>query len=305
MRDSGGSSAVVLVVGMLVAGCSTANTGAPAPSPSSMSPLESTAPSAEVSASPSMRAVSSPRPTAPATELAVGGIATVVADSVVVRTEPGRQSDFVIQPCTGDGGPCRNLLIGPDTGYTTLYLMDGPVQADGYEWFLAAIASPGSSYPEYAGWIPTGDSAGPWVVPTEAQCPEEPIDLEDVVYAKPQLDLLACVGDRELTLTGWLPAPPADSASEECVPLEGREEFCSFGGTILRTEVGEWAGDVSNARPWIGETASRLSAPPYDAWVTIRGSFDHPASADCFTDGYPIAVILCQLDFVVTSISTP
>ena len=232
-------------------------------------------------------------------------MATVVADSVVVRTEPGRQSDFVIQPCTGDGGPCPNLLLGPNTQFTSVYLIDGPVQADGYEWYLAAVTSPYSLFAEQVGWVPAGDRAGPWLVPAETDCPQEPIELADVTYAAiPPLELLACVGSRELTLTGWLPAPPpSEAASDVCQPLSDREAFCDFGYTILRPVEGEWAGSADHL-PWIGETAAGLSAPPRDAWVTIRGSFDHPASAECF-DGAPFSVLLCRTDFVVTSIATP
>lgn len=289
------AASLALLTGGCANGASETGSAHPSRSPAVVaSPTDS--PTVSVSAQPSESPTASPTPEP---GLAVGRMATVVADSVVVRTEPGRQSDFVIQPCTGHGGPCPNLLLGPNTEYTSVYLMDGPVQADGYEWFLAAVSSPEASYPWFAGWIPTGDSAGPWVLPTEAQCPVEPIELEDVTLGAPQLDLLSCLGDRELSLTGWLPAPP--STNEECVPIPGRDALCSFGPTIVRSEEAEWAGDGSTSRPWIGETAAGLSAPPRDAWVTIRGSFDHPASRQCF-DGDPHAVILCQLDFVVTSI---
>lgn len=275
-------------------------------------------PSASTNSSPVARTPSgsvaptlTPIPVATATDpsdpqpsgLAVGGMANVVADSVVVRTEPGRQSAFVIQPCTGHGGPCPNLLLGPNTEYQSVYLIDGPVQADGYEWYLAAVDA--GVFVENVGWVPAGDSVGPWLVPYQPECPDEPIELADVTYsAISRAELLACVGGRELTLRGWLPEPPETGAGNDvCEPIEGRESFCDFGYAMLRPLEAEWAGDA-NHLPWIGDAAAGLSVPPRDAWVTIRGRFDHPASAECF-DRTPYAVFLCRLDFVVTSISAP
>lgn len=240
-------------------------------------------------------------PTPQPTGLAVGQMASVVADSVVVRTAPGRQSDFVIQPCTGHGGPCPILLLGPNTEYESVYLIDGPVLADGYEWYLAAVDA--GMFVEHVGWVPAGDSAGPWLVPAAAPCPDEPIELADVTYsAISRAALLACVGGRELTLRGWFPEPPQPEAGNDvCAPIDGRESFCDFGFAMLRPLEAEWAGDA-NHFPWLGDTAAGLSVPPRGAWITIRGRFDHPASAECF-DGDPYAVFLCRLDFVVTSIS--
>lgn len=108
-------------------------------------------------------------------------MAKVVADAVVVREAPGRQSARVIQPCTGDGGPCPPLLFGRTNGIEDVFIVDGPVAADGYDWYLAASGT--SLFPEYIGWIPAGDAAGPWVVPATPDCPQEPIELVDVTYA--------------------------------------------------------------------------------------------------------------------------
>lgn len=235
--------------------------------------------------------------------LASGHMATVVADSVVVKREPGRQSEFTTQICFDTGGPCPPLLFGPDTEYESVYLIDGPVEADGYVWYQAATNTANSSYPQYVGWIPVGDEAGPWVVPAETDCPDEPIELSDVTNtAISRLELLVCVGGRELTLRGWQPAPP-EAGTTTCQPLDGRESFCTFGYTMLRPIEAAWAGD-GNALEWIGETAADLSEPPRNAWVTIRGQFDHPASSGCY-EGEAQSVLLCRLDFVVTSISQP
>jgi hypothetical protein len=248
-------------------------------------------------------ATASAAPTSGPAGLVVGRMARVVADSVVVRTEPGRQSAFVIQPCTGDGGPCSNLLLGPNTEYQSVYLIDGPVEADGYEWYLAAVDA--GVFVEHVGWVPAGDSAGPWLVPYDQPCPNDPIELADVTYsAISRAELLACVGGRELTLRGWFPAPPEPEAGNDvCKPIEGKESFCDFGYAILRPLEAGWAGDA-NHLPWIGDAAAGLSAPPRNAWITVRGSFDHPAAAQCF-DRSPYSVFTCRLDFVVTSITAP
>ncbi len=229
---------------------------------------------------------------------------SVVADSVVMRTEPGRQSAFVTHVCFDTPYPCPNLLLGPDTDYQSVYLMDGPVEADGYDWYLAATHGESGIFPEYVGWIPVGDSAGPWVIPASSNCPAEPIDLAEVTYsAISSLELLACVGGRELTLYGWHPAPPpGDTSSEDCQPLEHREAFCTFGFNVLRPEEAPWAGSADHL-PWIAESAANLPAPPRDAWITVRGRFDHPASSECY-DRTPAAILQCQIEFVISSYST-
>jgi len=225
-------------------------------------------------------------------------MAKVVADAIVVRQAPGRQSDRVIQPCTGDGGPCPPLLFGLTNGREDVFIIEGPVAADGYDWYLAA-----EELEHLVGWIPAGDAAGPWVVPANPQCPQEPIELADVtVSAIERLELLACVGSNELTLHGWYPSPPPDvSSSETCQPLEERP-FCWFGYDLLRPVETTWAGDA-NALEWVGDSSAGLTEPRRNSWITVRGHFDDPASSECY-DGQPTSVILCRITFVVTEITS-
>lgn len=246
-------------------------------------------------------AVVSPQPSETPMEsssaaLVIDGMAKIVADAVVVRDAPGRQSARVVEPCTGDGGPCPPLLLGRVGGREDVFILDGPVAADGYDWYLAA-----SDPDALVGWIPAGDSAGPWVVPASPECPQQPIQLSDVVVsAVSRFTLLACLGDAELTLSGWYPAPPLDeSNSDGCQALDDRP-FCYFGGDILRPVEAPWVGDANYLEWWV-DSGADLTQPDPDSWITVRGHFSDAASSECW-EGLPIDVLLCRLNFIVTDI---
>lgn len=179
-----------------------------------------------------------------------------------------------------------------------VYILDGPVAADGYDWFLAA-----SDPDQLVGWIPAGDAAGPWVVPATPECPQAPIELADVtVSAISRFVLLSCLGDTELTLHGWYPSPPpGESRSEVCQPLDDRP-FCSFGFDILRPVETTWAGDANHLE-WLVDSSAGLRQPPRSSWITVRGHFSDPASSECWM-GLPSEVLACRLTFVVTDITS-
>jgi hypothetical protein len=226
-------------------------------------------------------------------------MARVVVDALAVHQEADRDSPLVAHVCYDSPTPCPPVLFGKRSGMVSVYLLDGPISADGYEWYQAADNT--DLFPEYLGWIAGGDAAGPWVVPVDAICPDEPIELADITWAAmSQLEVLACIGDQEITLRGWHPSPPSEEeGTTNCEPLPHRKFFCDFGYDLLRPDKGPWAGS-SNHLPWIVETAAGVSAPPRDAWITIRGQFDHPAAQRCY-DGNPMGVLGCRLEFVVTS----
>ena len=230
-------------------------------------------------------------------------MARVIADAVVVREAPGRQSAFVPLNCYLSQPPCGQLFFGRDSGYESVYLLDGPVAADGYDWYLAATDRNGFSA-EYIGWIPAGDAAGPWVVADPPDCPEAPIELAEITFAAiSPLTRLDCLGGTELTLRGWYPAaPPTGATSEPCHVIEGRPGVCGFGYSLLRPVEAPWAGDANHLE-WLVDAAANLTEPDRDRWITLRGRFDHRALSECYDRGIR-AVLLCRLDFVVSAISS-
>jgi hypothetical protein len=225
-------------------------------------------------------------------------MARVVADELLLRAEPGRSSEPVREICIDSPVPCQPVVLRSGEDRELVYLLDGPVAADGYEWYLGAVHSENSLYPAHYGWMAAGDDADPWLAPVSPACPDEPIELSDVTYsAIGRLPLLDCVGDRELALRGWYPAgPPGEVSSQECVKPQDHP-FCHFGADLLRPVQAPWAGDANNLG-WFGDPAAGLTRPPSDTWIQVIGRFDHPAAVQC--GDTPEARMSCRLDFVVS-----
>jgi hypothetical protein len=59
-----------------------------------------------------------------------------------MRRDPGTSGEVVTTAdrCIDSPIPncARPLLLGTESGYRWLYLFDGPVEVDGYSWYLAA-----------------------------------------------------------------------------------------------------------------------------------------------------------------------
>ena len=61
-----------------------------------------------------------------------------------MRRAPGLATDVLREPLFGDYPPGAELppvTVGRDTAWTQVYLLDGPVTADGFDWYLAAQAA--------------------------------------------------------------------------------------------------------------------------------------------------------------------
>lgn len=153
----------------------TAYPGSPAPTPS---PREADA-------------TSLPSPSAPELALGADVIAEVVTTDLVMRTAPGVFDESLMYP--GRLGPSDRL-----------YLVDGPVAADGFDWYLAdpfqIDVQEGEEWVRF-GWVAAADKTGEdWIVPVAPECPPEP-DLQTLNGLLPQLQL-ACFGDRTIQLEG-------------------------------------------------------------------------------------------------------
>lgn len=301
-------AALMVVVAACRADAGAEESSAPSPTPSAR-PSAEASPSLIASASASTSAVAvTPSPSAPEAAapdrpaLATDTMARVIAESVVMREAPGRDSEFVRVGCYDVPQPCAPVLLGPAAGIERLFIVEGPVAADGYDWYLAATSTDNAIGSQYVGWVPEGDTAGPWVVPMEVACPEEPIDLADVTLsAIGRLELLSCIGDRELTLRGWYPEPPPDiSDTPTCVPQDAVPEICSFGAMSLRPVEAPWAGD-GNHLGWWGDSGARLAHPERNSWIVVTGHLNHDMPS-C-GDGSDNARFNCRLEFVVTSVA--
>ncbi len=299
-------AAVMVLVAACQADASAEQSSPPSP-PQSAGPSAEVGPSASASASasavvatPSASASVAATPARPG--LAADTMARVIAESVVMREAPGRDSEFVRVGCYDVPQPCAPVLLGPAAGIERLFIVEGPVAADGYEWYLAGTSTDNAIGAQYVGWVPEGDTAGPWVVTMEVACPEEPIGLADVTLsAIGRLELLSCIGDRELTLRGWYPEPPPDICdTPTCVPQDAVPEICSFGAMSLRPIEAPWAGDA-NHLGWWGDSGAELPHLERNTWIVVTGHFDHDMPSWC--NGSDAVKLNCRLEFVVTSVA--
>jgi len=271
----------------------------PIASPQRPEPTLTLAPTVAVSPSPS-----------PVSGLAVPGFVTIAADALIVREEPGLTGEPVIDAstCIDNPNPCeRPFTVGTDRGYLWAYAFDGPISADGYEWYLIATEmnhpDHGSIWPEAVGWVAAGDGEDDWLVPDVRTCPGEPIELADVTnLALTKLEMLHCLSARELTLRGWLPAVVDGERDPTVVVDECRMRspwlMCGSMFDMVRPVEAGWAGDADYL-DFVVDPASDIVMPNRSQWVTIAGQFDHPDAAAC---GDAAAVLICRSSFVLTSI---
>jgi hypothetical protein len=245
---------------------------------------------------------SSPEPpatvggTAPATPDAAGplsrdGIAEVVTDDLVVRSLPEISARSTVAP------------TALSTGHL-LYVLDGPVAADGYEWYQVApfdeFLSDVASEAPRLGWVAAGRPDEPWIAPWAGDCPEPTLD--EIRWRSPYLTL-ACFGDEQLTLQGTLGdcgdiypgiLEPMWLANHHCFLLPSDLADGLFSGLVVRQE---------------GEILDSLAK---GAAVRVLGHFDHPAARTCVEHTLQgeeptppeLLVLYCRSQFVATDVTT-
>lgn len=300
------------LIALILASCTSGSPPASASASADPSPPGQTGtPVASGTAPPSATAEPSPvpSPSAAAGRLPVPGFVTIDADALTVRQEPGLDGEPVIDgsACIDNPNPCeRPFTLGADRGYLWAYVLEGPISADGYDWYLVAteMNTPqhASLYPEAVGWVAFGDDEDEWLVVDERSCPSEPIELADVTnLALTKLEMLHCLGDRELTLRGWLPALGSSEDDADLI-AECRERLhwlnCGSLYDHLRPAEGSWAGNADYL-DFVIDPASDLVAPERGQWVTVTGRFDHPDAESCGDAG---TVLVCRFSFVLSAI---
>jgi hypothetical protein len=212
----------------------------------------------------------------------------VVTTDLVVRSLPGTGSDSEIYSPS---------ISAP----TLLFVLDGPVAADGYDWYRVlpfegffsdvGVPSPGM------GWVAAAGKDGErWIGPWTGSCPEP--TANELMY-RPGLIGLACFGDQELTLIGTFdncldgsfPETPS-WLSRSCVlvPFDYLGELLA-GFTFHRVQ--------GTAEPSAGTV------------VRVKGHYDHPAAQTCEYSRQEgedpstpeVVVVWCRGLFVATEIT--
>lgn len=299
----------VLVTAMVLAGCAApADSTLPSTSPSadpSGSPVSTATTSATPipSAMPSATATPVPTGGASGAELVVPSFVSVTADRLLIRKEPGLTGEPVTDAisCIDNPDPncARPILIGIETGYVDLYLVDGPIAVDGYEWYLAA-----TDPLAVVGWVAAGDAADAWLVSAPRSCPSQPLALAGVtILATSRLELIDCFGGQTMTFRGWYPElPPGERETnlEDCRAERGWL-LCYSGFNILRLEPGPLVGSTDYLEFNV-DPAAGVTLPARLQWIEVTGSFDNPAATAC---GEVFAVLTCRSMFVVSSAVVP
>lgn len=279
-----------VAIAIVTSACSAGQEPTPTPLTTTLQPTVSPAPS--LTTDPTATALPTPPPVG---RLAADGIAEVVTDNLVVRSLPEISAASEIHPIR---------LSEPQL----LFVLEGPVTADGYDWYRVA---PFEAFPSDIaeerpplGWVAAGDGQEAWIAPWSGDCPKPSTRiLRSMTYFLE----LACYAEEELTLEGVL---------GECTyivpgtvsPGWLSTTFCTLwdegyeGGPDGYELVGPF---VFHQEPADFEVRTGPLQP-----VRVTGRYDHPAAQTC--EHHPLegdepripelVVIGCRAAFVVTEI---
>ena len=304
-------------VALVLAGCAGAPAAASSPSTVALALPSPTPPPPTASPPPSL----APSPTAGAEPIPsiepthVAGVepglyAEVAASNLRIRSKPRVSDDSEkLAPLLQDG--------------TRLLVIEGPVEASGYDWFHVQPSGYDKARRNYpSGWVAAGKGGEHWIEPFEFDCPPVPTDVDGMSKLNPivaKLDLyyqISCYGGREITFTARLEQQATACTGDVSWVIEPAWFGDCDGGyhhglvamNSYHRGVGHvWAPDVDLSM------AAEPGAPP-ENWPTVEvtGQFDHPAARTCKkvpnleeTPDYrlPALTILdCRTQFVVTSL---
>ncbi len=244
--------------------------------------------------------------------LVVDCFGRVTADAVKLRTGPGLDAPQVLEH-VADGSPVP-VFVGRTNGREQVYVIDGPRQADGLDWYQVGVMNTGqerSVGPLYVGWAASGDGTDPWLVPEDLCPPAGPVELADMTYARWDSTWaihLGCFRDQVLTLRGWFPILPPGSGFEIPYDVDGscfaEPAFLQCGPynkDIRTSEMGFFDERNTDRLNFTVDPATGLELPERGQWIEITGSFDHPASQQCGPEAG--GILHCRAVFVATAVS--
>lgn len=221
----------------------------------------------------------------------------MVTADLVVRSAPGVSAASEMYP---------ERLNEP----TLLFVVEGPVRADGYDWYLVQpfsrdrcvdVCPPGPPF----GWVAqAGKDGEEWIAPASLDCPEP--DVGDIGWLSPAARL-ACFGNETLALEGIF----GDCYAAE-TPVAFQQTRCEIRPTDY---VQETFTSFLTMIP-----AAGVEFPWDRPGVRIRatGHFDDPTASDCewgersnedfgLPPGNPPpaewVILNCRQEFVVTDIA--
>jgi hypothetical protein len=228
----------------------------------------------------------------PATEpdLRPDAVAQVVTTDLVVRSLPEISNSSAVDPA--------RMPIG-----FLAYILDGPVAADGYDWYKVAPFPPTLSdvveaHPEF-GWLAAAGKDGePWIAPWEGDCPQP--NWDGIMLSQRRV-ALSCWGGADVTLEGTL---SCDTSSQP-----GGEPTWLW--TVPCRLVGPDYGDLLAGGIGLHFPPDVGAIPPDRAPVRVTGHLDDPAAESCTLAPFPgtepthadLVRLQCRVAFVVTEIT--
>jgi hypothetical protein len=294
-------------------------TGGPTTEAGSPSPSAEASPPATVEVTPGA---------VPAPTLASDSIALTLVDDLTVRDGPS-----TTRTALGTLGPAGEAV----------FVVGGPVEADGHRWYQLAsvwepdgscVEAPGLPVPSlrcytWFGWgAGTGTGGEAWLEPRPDVCPRPPIEAADFVMLAP-LERLVCFGNTELTLRAFKPPPLPTGCG--VIPWHTQPRWlgaCVASVWLLLAEWrsidedGHWgAGFHAHLHPSLGGCGLDIdqSGCPWvgleGQWIEVRGHLDDEAGTCAIqvAEGFspdpahlpaPDQVVLgCRANLVVTSIT--
>jgi len=220
----------------------------------------------------------SAKPSAPSTAFAPDSAVRTVTEGLRVRNEPGVTATSIkLQP----------LLRAK----ALLFVVAGPVAADGYDWYQVmpfdGIAP--------SGWVAAAAKDGtPWLARASLACPEPPLDAQAILDLS-SLGGLVCYGNREIQLVGHVTCEIADVDRV----FSGPEWLGS--GHYCRLDLG------GETREFFDGGIEGLGLPTRGR-ARVTGHFDDPAASSCTWAVEPPApdpatvVVSCRAMFVATAL---
>jgi hypothetical protein len=273
----------------------------PSPSPS---PSPSTAPPSE--APPDPPPAVTPLASLTSGPLRIDGLALVVADELRVRSAPGTGAD-------------SKILAEPLTKGREVFVVAGPVPANGYLWWqVRAVRQGGTGAGQPFGWIAAAGRDGEiWVAPGAVACPADPSVAELAWLGG--AGGLTCYGGRNLQIRAF------------------RQQLCGDGSHNLEAWSPAWITSPFGYDELLDREPNRpdqtglkihgrahpslLKAAAYfdcggkgTGWFDVTGHFDDPVSSDCRITFYDettdasveeepaLSIMGCRQTFVYTEL---
>jgi hypothetical protein len=308
MRPVSRSYAFLPAFAIVLAACGAATEGTPMPTQSEM-PVAVDGQSPTPSATPPGHASEPPMPSATPSAPGEEPSSTIDLDTVVRTVVSGLR--LRERPTTGSAS------VGTLAEGSPSYVVDGPVAADGYTWYLVS----GLGLPQYSGcsgpirtdpwecpvwygWIASASVDGDaWLEVAQPECPAAPdVVTYDITLAIQRIAYLACYGDDPWTMTGFYPLIPDDAGlGGTCagVPDEATWIACNLGYEhIVPRESDQFGtGFVFSVDP------QAVAMPDRGQWIRISGRFDHPAAEICTYGDDPMRTVLqCRAQFVADTV---